>query len=63
MRKLISLLGAGLLLVAVNASAEEGESTSADAEGVAADVKEHTQAVAEKAGVRGTTTAKYGPAG
>jgi hypothetical protein len=73
MRKLISLLGVGLLLAMASVASaedeakEEGKEAGAEAvsatEDAAQEVKEETQAAAKEAGVKGTGTAKYGPAG
>ena len=59
MRNIVTLFGAGLLLVAVNAADE-------DAADKAEDAKDATQDVAKDAGVKGSESggpAKYGPAG
>src|SRR4051812_33046558 len=64
MRNFVSVLGASLLLVAVNAAAEDAPAE--DAKGTAAEAKAETQQVAQEAGVKGSESggaAKYGPAG
>lgn len=76
MRKLISIMGVGFLLVAASAAAQEeseksdaqdskegGAEVAATTEGAHEEVKEEVQEVAEGAGMRGTTTSNYGPAG
>ena len=63
MRNIVKMLGAGLLLVAVNAAAEDaGDKVNEKAE----EAKDATQEVAKDAGVAGTESggaAKFGPAG
>ena len=63
MRNFVSVLGASLLLVAVNAAAEDAADKVKD---TAAEAKAETQDAAQEAGVKGSTpsgVAKYGPAG
>lgn len=61
MRKIVSVFGASLLLVAFNAAAEDE-----GVKGTAEEAKAETQQVAQEAGVKGSEgggAAKYGPAG
>jgi hypothetical protein len=63
MRNIVKLLGAGLLLVAYNAAAEDAKSTPAYP---APESKEATQDAAKESGMKGAESggaAKYGPAG
>jgi Protein of unknown function (DUF3015) len=67
MRNFVTVLSAGLLLVAFNAAAEDKVDKAADDTNDTLDkAKSDTQEAAEKAGVQGSTpsgAAKYGPAG
>lgn len=63
MRNFVKVLGASLLLVAVNAAAEDAADKVKE---TAADAKAETQDAAKEAGVKGSEpsgAAKYGPAG
>ncbi len=64
MRNIVKLLGAGLLLVAYNAAAEDAKPE--DDKSVPEQAKEGAQDVAKDAGMKGTESTgapKYGPAG
>lgn len=70
MRHIVKMLGAGLLLVAFNAAAEDagdkGKNAVDKTEGAADQAKDATQSAAQEAGVKGTESGgapKYGPAG
>jgi len=63
MRNIVTLLGSALLLVAVNATAEDAAPTAKDP---APEAKADVQDAAKAAGMKGATpsgSAKYGPAG
>ncbi len=64
MRNIVKMLGAGLLLVAFNAAAEDAPAEGE--KGPATEAKEATQDAAKEAGVKGSESggpAKFGPAG
>ena len=65
MRNIVKLLGAGLLLVAFNAAAEDAPEAAGEPN-AAEKAKDSVQGVAQDAGVKGSEpagAAKYGPAG
>lgn len=78
MRKLVSVLGASFILIAVNAGAQEqtpasegaaepekpgGEEAVEKSEAAAEGFKAETQSAAQEAGLKGVGTSQYGPAG